>query len=72
MTPRKYIKFVTRDGHGNLLETPPEFRKLAEMWNAQDDVSDVAEEIDVFVLDEFEDTDEVGDENDDPRGDEQP
>lgn len=72
MTPKRFVKFVARDAKGNLLETPPEFQKLAEIWNAQDEVSDVSEEVEIFVLDTFEDPDEPGDENDDPRGDEQP
>lgn len=72
MTPKKFVKFVSRDAHGNLIETPKEFQKLADIWNAQDEVSDVSEEVELMVLDEYESPDDPGDENDDPRGDEQP
>ena len=69
MIPRKHIKFICRDAHDNLLETPQEFVDLAELWNTHDEVGG---DIEVLVIDEAENPDEREDDDADngPLGDE--
>lgn len=69
MIPRCKITIIPISGPTEIDETLAE---AVEAWNSQDGVSDVSEEIPVLVIDEPEDPDHIDDDNDDPRGDEQP